>query len=486
MESKSRTPLLLFLFFTLFYFVTMPGYLQISDSEFSLKTAQALLHRGTFAIEHRPESAGYVFVREGQGFSKFGVGLALIWVPFVAVADVVARLSGLPAEFVTHFVVSTYSIFFGAAVCVLFHRLASAFGVGKRHALLLTLAFGIGTIVWKYSVYDFSEIAQTSFLLGATCAAWRNTPRSVAVMTVLLSLNVWTKVASAIYVPIFLAYLVLVNRTDARGIVRRLSVSAAVGAVFVAGLLWLNWVRFGDPLESGYGEQASMFSDRFLHNAAALLVSPEKGLFLYSPVLLFGLAGFPWFFRRHRAEAWLFVALILANVSFHSLYVYYEGGWCWGPRFSVPITFALLLPAGLLLDRRPGLLPWFVALMLISSSVQVLGVLEKDQEYLTLRHVLHRDPSAPLPSPIIGHFIVLKHKLTGGGNVYAVREFGVNSDAILDASSYSTFRGLNLWYLHVARGLERDAVKWAPLLILPLLGWVFVALLREAGHFRRK
>lgn len=480
MDSRPRTALLIFAFFALFYFVSMPGYLQVSDSGFSLRTAQALVHHGTFELERTPDSEGYVFVREdGRAFSKFGIGLALIWVPFVAVADVVVRLTGLPAEFVTHFIVSTFSIFFGAVACVLFYWLAGALGVEKRNAVLLTVAFGLGTIVWKYSVYDFSEIVQAVFLMGAMLAAWRNSPRSIAAMTVLLSLNVWTKVASAIYVPIFLAYVAWRNRRDLAGCIRRFVLAAAIGAVFAGSLLYLNWLRFGHPLESGYGEQAAMFSATPLRNAAALLFSWEKGVFLYSPILLFGLAGFPLLRQRHRAEWCLFAALLVVSVGFHALFVYYEGGWCWGPRFLVPLTFALLLPAGLLLDRRPALRRWFLVLLALSCAVQVLGVAVKDQEYLTLRQVLHQDRARPLPPPIAGHAVALRHKLTQGGSVYSLREFGVDSDAVLDASHYSTFRGLNLWYFHVARGLGRDAVKFVPLLVLPFLGWLAALLFRE-------
>jgi hypothetical protein len=472
MASPTKTPLLLFAFFTLFYFVSMPGYLQVSDSEYSLKTAQSLLHRGTFEIERTPQSEGYVFVRDGRAYSKFGIGLALLWVPFVAVAGMVAHISGLPAEFVTHFVVSTYSIFFGALACVLFHRLAGAFCLSASHALLLTLAFGLGTIIWKYSVYDFSEIVQTCALLGATLAALRNTPRSLALMAACLSANVFMKVAAVIYLPVFFAYVWWVNRHDARVALRKLGAAAVVGGIFGAVLLYLNYVRFGNPLESGYGGQAVMFSDRFLHNLAALLISPEKGLFLYSPILLFAVAGYPAFVARHRAEAGLFVALALINLCFHASYIYYEGGWCWGPRFQVVITYLLLLPAGMLLDRWPAWRPAFFALFAISTAVQSLAVLEKDQEYHTLRTLILQDRSQPMPAPILGHWVVLRHKLTKGDTIYPAREFGLRHDETLDASGYSTFQGLNLWYGHVARSLGLGWLKWTPVLAFPLLAWL--------------
>ena len=179
MDASPRVPLWIFLFFALFYFATMPGRLQISDSVYSVKTAQALVRRGTLALEVTPAAEGYVFRREGQAFSKFGVGLALIWTPLVAVAEVVADLAGLaelPRDILTHSIVSIYSIFFGAAGCVVFYLLARNFGAGPAPGVLLTLAFGSGTILWKYGVYDFSEIVQSLFLMGATYAAWRNTP----------------------------------------------------------------------------------------------------------------------------------------------------------------------------------------------------------------------------------------------------------------------------------------------------------------------
>ena len=480
MAPTAKASVLLFAFFTLFYFVSMPGCLQISDSEYSAKTAQAIARHGTMEIEATPEEAGYVFRREGRAYSKFGIGLALIWVPFVAVADSVARATGLAPTFVAHFVLSTYSIFFGAGCCVLFHLLLVAMGVSRRHALLVTLALGIGTICWKYSVYDFSEIAQTFLLLAATYAALRNTSVSVALMAAYLSFLVFVKVAAVIYIPAFVSYSVWLNRRTPADAMRKVLTVAVVGAVFAGVLLWLNYVRFGNPFESGYGGQASEFSATIPSNVLSLLVSPEKGLFLYSPILLFAVLACRPFCAEHRPEAWLFGALIALNLCFHALYVYFEGGWSWGPRFQVVITPFLLLPAAVALDRRPTLRWVFLPLLAVSVVVQVAGVLQNDREYFTIRQVLLKDRSQPTPPPIAGHLVILKHKLLRGDSVYTAREFGLQAQETLDASSYSTFQGLNLWYVQVARRLDLEFLKVTPWIVSPVLLFLLVILLKTA------
>jgi hypothetical protein len=44
----------------------------------------------------------------------------------------------------------------------------------------------------------------------------------------------------------------------------------------------------------------------------------------------------------------------------------------------------------------------------------------------------------------------------------------------------------NAWYLHVARRLGWAALKWVPLVVLPLLVWLLVALLKESRAVWRR
>ena len=67
-----------------------------------------------------------------------------------------------------------------------------------------------------------------------------------------------------------------------------------------------NWLRFGDPLESGYGGEVRQFRAKyFAGNFMHLLFLPAQGVFVYAPVLIMGVAAWPAFFLRHRREALL-------------------------------------------------------------------------------------------------------------------------------------------------------------------------------------
>ena len=78
-----------------------------------------------------------------------------------------------------------------------------------------------------------------------------------------------------------------------------------------------------------------------------LLFSPGKSVFLYSPVLLLAVAGWPAFYRRHAPLASALVALwLLLLVSLRASV--WTGGLTWGPRFLLP-----LLPVRVSAKREP-------------------------------------------------------------------------------------------------------------------------------------
>ena len=480
MAHSARISFLIAAFFLLLYLVTMPGYLQVVDSGLSLKTAEALVERQSFEIDTGGSDIG-VYRKDGRTYSKFGVGLALCWVPLVLATGGIVKATHLPYEMAVHFVVSTYSVLAGAGCGVLFYWLLREFAVSQRHAILVTLGLGVGTIMWKYSVDDFSEILQSLCLLAATYGAVRHTRRSLVLTGAALAAAVLVKQVAVIYIPFFCLFLAIKHWSDKAAVVRSLLILAVTGLPFALLLLYLNDRRFGSPFETGYGQESSWFSNEHLvRNVWNVTLSPEKGLLVYSPLLIFSVALGRFFAGKFRLEFWFFVSLVAVNLLFHARYAAWEGGWCWGPRYQVPLTFLLLLPAGVALDARPRLRPLFVILLLISAAVQLVGVAVKDQEYLTIRSSMVGGRSAEMPAAIRGEWVLLKDKVLEGDNIYSMRQFGLDSDEKIDTTSYSTFRGLNLWYLQIANRLHWNALKLFPLLVLPFLVVLLVRLWRAA------
>jgi hypothetical protein len=84
------------------------------------------------------------------------------------------------------------------------------------------------------------------------------------------------------------------------------------------------------------------------------------------------------------------------------------GGWGWGPRFLVPLMPFLVLPLGVLLERRAW--RWIIGALLLPLSVAVnmLGILVDFNAYLSefTRGELAREQLylwQPIHSPLLEH-----------------------------------------------------------------------------------
>jgi hypothetical protein len=142
----------------------------------------------------------------------------------------------------------------------------------------------------------------------------------------------------------------------------------------VAYNLWMF-----DELTGGYGArgivQPFFFSGSILVGIAGLLVSPGKGLFVFSPFLLF----LPALFRRSLADRpYRGVTICLASGVALQILLYattdWRAGYSWGPRFltdMLPALIWMLAPVFGSLGRWPR--RTFLAAALFSMAVQGVG-----------------------------------------------------------------------------------------------------------------
>jgi len=149
----------------------------------------------------------------------------------------------------------------------------------------------------------------------------------------------------------------------------------AGAALPLAALLYYN-LHFIGNLAGGYGVGThSKFFRLNLSGIPGLLVSPGRGLFVFSPFLVFVPVGL---IQRLRAPGTrrLAVALSLAAVAQFILYSQgdWRGGASWGPRWItdlLPILVWMLAPIPAVL--RPIMRSLLIFLMLASVGVQTVG-----------------------------------------------------------------------------------------------------------------
>ncbi len=252
----------------------------------------------------------------------------------------------------------------------------------RRDATLLTLAFAFGTGTWPISsqalwAHAAGELLAVLALLAITRlvssvgepAAW---PLAAAAGAA-CGLMVANRPPDGILAVALLGYLALSLRWR--------SVVAVAAAVAAAGpVAWYNEHYFG-LLAGGYGVMGlagphPFYQHSMLLGALGLLVSPGKGLLLFSPFLLFLPAALrP--ARRAASPDRLLAACVLAGCLAQLLFyglTDWRGGACYGPRFladAMPLWVWLLIPV---LPRLTlGGRRLFIAALLASIAIQAIG-----------------------------------------------------------------------------------------------------------------
>src|SRR5262249_47670949 len=157
---------------------------------------------------------------------------------------------------------------------------------------------------------------------------------------VLLGLASATKVAVLINVPVyflFLAWLLYEKRAampKRELLVSLLAWGLGVG-ILVASVGLFNYIRFGNPLQTGYGNGLALFDHPLLSGLYGLLLSPGKSLFLYSPIVLLAVPSFALMARQHFAETLASLGIIAVHLLTYASYSVWHGDGTWGPRFMV-------------------------------------------------------------------------------------------------------------------------------------------------------
>ena len=159
-------------------------------------------------------------------------------------------------------------------------------------------------------------------------------------------------------------------------------------------VLAYQWRYFGSPLEHGFSGALGRFAAPWGEGQLGLLVSPAKGLLIFTPVALAAGIGLVRAFRRgERALASALGLAVLAHLVLMGRWAEWHGGECWGPRLltdALPLLF-LFLPEGLSVLGVLG-----TALAVVSIGVQALGAFAYDYRWERLYQREGASPRASL------------------------------------------------------------------------------------------
>ena len=356
------------------------------DTQPTKYAARELLLRGTLGLNHvvgrTPElgqRSAFVMARDGRYRSAYSpvapVLAAVITWPLWKTGILDLRAPGAPS-----FIAAVSSSLL-VAIAVAFAFLTARRDLSRGRALFVAVAFGLGTGLWSTASQALWQ--HETAILGLTFAVYALGAKSRLIWTAAL-IGIGLGLAGSSRLQLAPAVIVLLAGTAVIHGWRALAVATACTATLVVPVLILNMRWFGSvfgaaPMLEALHETIHGTADSFAlswEGIAGLLVSPSRGLLIFSPVVtLAGLGVFR--LPRHGWRSPLGFCLAAAVLQF-MLYASYSVWWAghtYGPRYMLDIL-PLLLPAAIaaaaIVHGRSAVASAFVALA-CSIFVAALG-----------------------------------------------------------------------------------------------------------------
>jgi hypothetical protein len=450
---------------------------------------------------------------DGKVYAVAPLLQGLVHVPGAFLQRQIASMAPQHAQLAWRFTSHLGTALIAALTCVLFFGLCRRLGSKPLSAALATVALGLGTSLWGYARYPYSEVLQAACFLGffGQLLRTRQDPsrRSGAFLGLWAGLLVNAKYVYLASVAMGALYLVWSLRGRWR-VMLEAAVAAVVAALpFAAVVLLYNYARWGSFTNAGYDLSSDVgISENVAVGLWGLFLSPGKSVLLYSPPLVAGILGLPRAARRwpHFVPALLFVLVppLLVNARL----VFWAGDYAWGPRYLVFAVPVMLLPLALILDdclspRRGPL--WrlltgsaLAGVVLLGGFVQYLGNAFYWDHFIRLQaEASHAwlgrpdttgsgmlDPSTgcgacfeemhpmqwlPPFQPIMGHYWMLGHALKEHDWAMAEADAPWHRYTTKQINIASTWRRVRMdwWFPEYREPLPK--VSWTLVILFPLL-----------------
>jgi hypothetical protein len=329
--SRSQLWLLGFGVWTLCLAVTSGRYYAYDAQSMAAVTRSLVERRTLITTGEFSDSFGF-----STPYSPYGLGLSLLLVPFYLLVRLVGGTD--------NFILSLCNPILITLCSVLIAKTGQALEWPKLRSLIAAVSFAAATMALQSSTELFSEPAVSLCLMVIFWSAlrWRTgvtwAPLVIGIASA-AALQVRSDAAFTVW-PLALIAIIACRSALTR---RSLATLAIYPTLSTALLIWYNEVRFQRPFVSNYGGQG--FHTPLLHGLYGFLLSPGKSLFLFNPIALLAIPGIVILARRNLYAASLISIAAVTRIGLYARWDSWDGGWCWGPRFLLPIVPLLVIAA---------------------------------------------------------------------------------------------------------------------------------------------
>lgn len=250
-------------------------------------------------------------------------------------------------------------------------------GHSPRRALFFSLIYAFATCVWSVGSRGLWQHGPgLLFLTGAFDCLLSGSP---AWAGLLLALAVAARPTNIVFALPLVLYVWRHRRRSLPLFIVLAGAVALLVAVYSAAYL-------GKPLAFGQAYRGMGFSGNVVTGLAGLLVSPSRGLFVFTPILLFSLAGGFLAWRREREPLYRHLTVgALFHLALYASWPMWWGGVSFGYRLLlelIPVLILLLAVAWKhVIVKRPALRAAFGVVLVFSLYVQYLGSYRYPSEF---------------------------------------------------------------------------------------------------------
>lgn len=379
-------PLVLFLGILAVY-LSSRDVIHISDSQWSTYAGLSLLHEGNLNLNEyesvlaRKDFYGVQQIGE-QYLYSFPIGSSLVAVPILWLYDLFS-----PVDLFSYFqanqdnftneVELTVASIVTAVTAVIIYLIGRCY-LSRSHALFFTLVFAFCTATWSTTSRGLWQHGPSMLMLA---------------ITLYLTIRAQDKPALIQFTGFFLAFSFVIRPTNSIPVFCwSIYVFIRYRKYFLPYLLWAavvavpfllyNWNTYHTLLAPYYLPQRLGSNSHFAEALAGNLLSPARGLLIYSPFfVLLGFVLVPRIIKRKMSDLeWLLLTIILLHWMMSSSFAHWWGGHSYGPRFfadMLPFLMFLLLPLfrGWGTDYSPVLHGALLILVALGLFVNARGAL---------------------------------------------------------------------------------------------------------------
>lgn len=237
-----------------------------------------------------------------------------------------------------------------ASISVIFVFLSVKELTNKRTATIVALIFAFATNTWATSSQALWQHGLIELLLAVSIYLILMNEKSasdkiIVSLGIISGLFIFNRSADSILlIPVILYILALRDQ--------RIIYYFGAMALACSPFLFYNLQYFSN-LFGGYGDMATQihFNSEAIIGFIGMLISPSRGIFIYTPIMLFSIFGYFKIFKlsNNRVKNFLFASgfSVLGQILLYGAFICWWAGWCYGPRFLTGILPVLAIFLGL-------------------------------------------------------------------------------------------------------------------------------------------